>query len=68
MGACPKCGSELVIRVEKKRNSSGQEFLGCSKFVKSRSLNLFVWIVIGSVGPEKTYDFFEIYAKIRTDG
>ena len=30
--ACPKCGSEMVLRVAKKGAHSGKEFWGCSKF------------------------------------
>ncbi len=30
--ACPKCGSEMVLRVEKKGPHSGKKFWGCSKF------------------------------------
>jgi restriction system protein len=29
--ACPKCGSEMVLRVAKKRAHSGKKFWGCSK-------------------------------------
>ena len=29
---CPKCGSEMVLRVAKKGAHSGKEFGGCSKF------------------------------------
>lgn len=31
---CPKCGSELVIRVAKKGENAGKKFYGCSKFPK----------------------------------
>ena len=31
---CPKCGSELVIRVAKKGENVGKKFYGCSKFPK----------------------------------
>lgn len=31
---CPKCGSELVVRIAKKGPNAGQEFLGCSGFPK----------------------------------
>ena len=30
--ACPKCGSEMVLRVAKKGAHSGKKFWGCSKF------------------------------------
>ena len=30
--ACPKCGSEMVLRVAKKGPNSGKKFWGCSKF------------------------------------
>ncbi len=33
---CPKCGSELVVRVAKKGKNAGKEFLGCSWFPKCR--------------------------------
>ena len=33
---CPKCSSELVLRVAKKGNNKGSEFLGCSAFPKCR--------------------------------
>lgn len=33
---CPKCGSELVVRVAKKGANAGKEFLGCSGFPKCR--------------------------------
>ncbi len=35
--ACPKCGSEMVLRVAKKGKNVGQKFWGCSKFPKCRS-------------------------------
>ena len=31
---CPKCGSELVIRVAKKGENVGKKFYGCSQFPK----------------------------------
>ncbi len=33
---CPKCGSELVVRVAKKGPNAGNEFLACSRFPKCR--------------------------------
>ncbi|MDA8239238.1 MAG: NERD domain-containing protein [Nitrospiraceae bacterium] len=33
---CPRCGAELVRRVAKKGNSTGDPFLGCSTFPKCR--------------------------------
>jgi restriction system protein len=33
---CPKCGSELVVRVAKKGANAGNGFLGCSGFPKCR--------------------------------
>lgn len=33
---CPKCNSELVVRVAKKGTRSGSRFLGCSSFPKCR--------------------------------
>ena len=33
---CPKCGSEMVLRVAKKGSHSGKEFWGCSKFPDCR--------------------------------
>lgn len=33
---CPKCGSELVVRVAKKGANAGKEFLACSGFPKCR--------------------------------
>lgn len=33
---CPKCGSELVVRIAKKGSNAGNEFLGCSGFPKCR--------------------------------
>ena len=32
MPACPKCGSEMVLRVAKKGANAGNEFFGCSRF------------------------------------
>jgi restriction system protein len=34
--ACPKCGSEMVLRVAKKGPHSGKEFWGCSRFPDCR--------------------------------
>ena len=36
--ACPKCGSEMVLRVAKKGPHSGQKFWGCSKFPGCRAV------------------------------
>jgi restriction system protein len=36
--ACPKCGSEMVLRVAKKGPHSGNEFWGCSKFPGCRGV------------------------------
>jgi len=36
VSSCPKCGSDLVIRVAKKGNNPGQQFWGCSKFPQCR--------------------------------
>lgn len=33
---CPKCGSELVVRVAKKGKNKGNEFMACSGFPKCR--------------------------------
>ncbi|MDD6880262.1 MAG: NERD domain-containing protein [Firmicutes bacterium] len=33
---CPKCGSELVLRVAKKGDKAGNRFYGCSRFPKCR--------------------------------
>ena len=33
---CPKCGSELLLRVAKKGPKTGNEFYGCSSFPKCR--------------------------------
>jgi len=33
---CPRCGSEIVIRVVKKGEDKGKEFWGCSNFPKCR--------------------------------
>lgn len=40
-GSCPKCGSELVVRVAKKRNNPGQRFWSCSKFPQCRFTRFF---------------------------
>jgi restriction system protein len=37
-GACPKCGSEMVLRVARKGPNSGQKFWGCSKFPDCRGV------------------------------
>ena len=34
--SCPKCGSELVLRVAKQGNNKGNEFYGCSSYPKCR--------------------------------
>ena len=36
--ACPKCGSEMVLRVAKKGPHSGKKFWGCSKYPECRGL------------------------------
>jgi restriction system protein len=36
--ACPKCGSEMVLRVAKMGPHSGKEFWGCSKFPECRGV------------------------------
>ena len=33
---CPKCGSDLAVRIVKKGSKSGTSFLGCSSFPKCR--------------------------------
>ncbi len=33
---CPKCGSELILRVAKKGANAGNEFYGCSNYPKCR--------------------------------
>ena len=33
---CPRCGSNLVLRVSKKGINYGEEFLGCKSFPKCR--------------------------------
>lgn len=35
---CPKCGSEMVLRVAKKGHYSGKRFWGCSKYPECRGL------------------------------
>jgi len=35
---CPKCGSEMVIRVAKKGKFKGRQFWGCKKFPSCRSI------------------------------
>ena len=35
---CPKCGSEIVIRVANKGKYSGQKFWGCSEFPRCRGI------------------------------
>ena len=35
-GLCPKCGSELVLRVVKQGANKGNEFYGCSSYPKCR--------------------------------
>lgn len=35
---CPKCGSEMVLRVTSKGENKGKEFWGCSTFPKCRSV------------------------------
>ena len=34
--SCPKCGSELVLRVAKQGINKGNEFYGCSSYPKCR--------------------------------
>jgi restriction system protein len=36
--ACPRCGSEMVLRVAKKGPHSGKRFWGCSKFPECRGV------------------------------
>ena len=36
--ACPKCGSEMVLKVAKKGQHSGEKFWGCSKFPECRGV------------------------------
>jgi restriction system protein len=36
--ACPKCGSEMVLRVAKKGPHSGNKFWGCSKYPDCQSV------------------------------
>jgi restriction system protein len=36
--ACPKCGSEMLLRVAKKGPHSGKKFWGCSKFSECRGV------------------------------
>jgi restriction system protein len=36
--ACPKCGSEMVLRLAKKGPHSGKKFWGCSKFPDCRGV------------------------------
>jgi restriction system protein len=36
--ACPKCGSEMALRVAKKGPHSGKRFWGCSKFPGCRGV------------------------------
>lgn len=36
--ACPKCGSEMVMRETKKGNNVGKQFWGCSTFPKCRGI------------------------------
>ena len=36
--ACPKCGSEMVLRVAKKGPHSGKRFWGCLKFPDCRGV------------------------------
>ena len=36
--ACPKCGSEMILRTAKKGKNVGNQFWGCSNFPKCRSL------------------------------
>lgn len=33
---CPRCGSKLVLRIAKRGNNAGNQFLGCSGFPKCR--------------------------------
>jgi predicted RNA-binding Zn-ribbon protein involved in translation (DUF1610 family) len=35
--ACPKCGSEMVLRTTKRGDNKGREFWGCSNYPKCRS-------------------------------
>lgn len=35
---CPKCGSEMILRVAKKGNNQGGEFWGCSKYPECRGI------------------------------
>ncbi|WP_022942668.1 NERD domain-containing protein [Psychromonas hadalis] len=36
--ACPKCGSEMVLREAKKGKNAGNQFYGCSAFPKCRKI------------------------------
>jgi restriction system protein len=36
--ACPKCGSEMLLRAAKKDPHSGERFWGCSKFPECRGV------------------------------
>lgn len=33
---CPRCGSKLILRIAKKGDNAGNQFLGCSGFPKCR--------------------------------
>lgn len=35
-GICPKCGSELVLRIAKRGDSLGKQFYGCSNYPRCR--------------------------------
>lgn len=41
--SCPKCGSELVLRVAKQGANKGNEFYGCSSYPKCRHTALANW-------------------------
>ena len=36
--ACPKCGSEMVLREAKKGKNAGNQFLGCINFPQCRAI------------------------------
>ncbi|WP_411746003.1 topoisomerase DNA-binding C4 zinc finger domain-containing protein [Reinekea sp.] len=35
---CPKCGSNMLLRVSKRGQHIGQKFWGCSSFPKCRTV------------------------------
>jgi len=36
--ACPKCGSEMILRTAKKGENAGQQFWGCSNYPTCRAM------------------------------